>query len=221
MEEDEWLHSWDVRKLYDHIVHSLSDRKLRLFACASCRRYWAWITRERAREALVVAERYADEQATERELSNARSKAFQALADAGGITPTSGNPQFYNNLGTRLLLTAVAHTTESYRSILRFNTESLLGFSPDHLELAAMLRDVAGNPWQPPVIDTIWLAWNDSSIPRMADLIYAERAFDRFPILGDALEEAGCDNPVILDHCRKFGEHARGCWLLDALLGRS
>ena len=40
------------------------------------------------------------------------------------------------------------------------------------------------------------------------------------PVLGDALEEAGCDNEVILWHCRVDSEHARGCWLLDAILGK-
>jgi hypothetical protein len=50
--------------------------------------------------------------------------------------------------------------------------------------------------------------------------IYDERAFDRLPILADALEEAGCTNPEMLDHCRQPGAHARGCWVVDALPGR-
>jgi hypothetical protein len=41
------------------------------------------------------------------------------------------------------------------------------------------------------------------------------------PILADALEEAGCTNSDILDHCRQSGEHVRGCWVIDALLGKS
>jgi hypothetical protein len=39
-------------------------------------------------------------------------------------------------------------------------------------------------------------------------------------VLGDALEEAGCADGVILGHCRGAGPHARGCWLLDLLLGK-
>jgi hypothetical protein len=39
-------------------------------------------------------------------------------------------------------------------------------------------------------------------------------------VLADALEEAGCDNADVLDHCRKPGEHVRGCWVIDHLLGK-
>ena len=48
-----------------------------------------------------------------------------------------------------------------------------------------------------------------------------ERAFDRLPILADALEDAGCDNADILNHCRSAGPHVRGCWVVDLVLGRS
>jgi hypothetical protein len=50
--------------------------------------------------------------------------------------------------------------------------------------------------------------------------IYDERAFNRMPILADALEEAGCTNKDILDHCRSGGEHVRGCWAVDLILGK-
>jgi hypothetical protein len=46
-------------------------------------------------------------------------------------------------------------------------------------------------------------------------------AFDRLPVLADALEEAGCTNADILDHLRGPGPHARGCWAVDLLLGKS
>ena len=51
--------------------------------------------------------------------------------------------------------------------------------------------------------------------------IYQNRLFDQLPILADALEEAGCNDPDILNHCRQPSEHVRGCWLLDVLLGKS
>src|SRR5581483_3643837 len=66
-----------------------------------------------------------------------------------------------------------------------------------------------------------WLTWNDSLVRRLAQAIYDERAFDRLPILADALEEAGCTNADILNHCRQPGEHVRGCWVVDLLLGKS
>ena len=58
------------------------------------------------------------------------------------------------------------------------------------------------------------------TVRRLAQTIYAERAFDRLPILADALEDAGCDNADILAHCRGPGPHVRGCWVVDLLLGK-
>ena len=54
----------------------------------------------------------------------------------------------------------------------------------------------------------------------MAQSIYDDRAFDRLPILADALEDAGCDKADILNHCRQPGEHVRGCWVVDLVLGK-
>jgi hypothetical protein len=83
------------------------------------------------------------------------------------------------------------------------------------------LREVFGNPFAPVVLDLAWLAWQNGTIPRLARGTYDERAFDRLPILADALEEAGCDDADILGHLRGPGPHARGCWPLDLLLGKS
>ena len=51
--------------------------------------------------------------------------------------------------------------------------------------------------------------------------MYEDRAFDRLPLLADALEDAGCADADILVHCRNGGEHVRGCWVVDLLLGKS
>ena len=55
----------------------------------------------------------------------------------------------------------------------------------------------------------------------LARTIYEERAFDGMPVLSDALEEAGCNDADILDHCRQAGPHVRGCWVVDLILGKS
>jgi hypothetical protein len=57
-------------------------------------------------------------------------------------------------------------------------------------------------------------------VVRLAQGIYEDRAFDRLPVLADALEEAGCDNAEILSHCRGPGPHVRGCWAVDLSLGK-
>ncbi len=55
----------------------------------------------------------------------------------------------------------------------------------------------------------------------LARSIYDDRAFDRLPVLADALEDAGCTDAAILDHCRGPGPHVRGCWVVDLILGKS
>jgi hypothetical protein len=91
----------------------------------------------------------------------------------------------------------------------------------ERIAQADFLRDLFGNPFRlPPNIDRAWLAWSDGTVVKLTRSIYDERAFDRLPVLADALEDAGCDNADILSHCRGPGPHVRGCWVVDLLLGK-
>jgi hypothetical protein len=84
-----------------------------------------------------------------------------------------------------------------------------------------LLHDVFGNPFRPAPLDPSWLAWKGGVIRKLAQAIYDDRAFARLPVLADALEDAGCTDAAILGHCRGPGEHVRGCWVVDLLLGKS
>jgi hypothetical protein len=79
------------------------------------------------------------------------------------------------------------------------------------------LREIFGNPFRPVILNT---AWRTSTVTALAQAIYEDRAFDRLPILADALEDAGCTDADILGHCRGGGEHVRGCWVVDLVLGK-
>jgi hypothetical protein len=85
----------------------------------------------------------------------------------------------------------------------------------------ALLRDIFGNPFRPAAFNPAWRAWRDGTLTHLAQAIYDDRAFDRLPILADALEEAGCADRGLLDHCRGPGPHVRGCWAVDLVLGKS
>jgi hypothetical protein len=85
-------------------------------------------------------------------------------------------------------------------------------------EQCRLLREIFGNPFRPVVADPRWLT---STVRGLASAIYAERAFDRLPILADALEDAGCDHADVLAHCRGDGPHVRGCWVVDLILGKT
>ena len=75
-------------------------------------------------------------------------------------------------------------------------------------------------PFRTVSLDPAWLAANDAVAVKIAAGIYEDYAFDGMPILADALADAGCPEDLIR-HCRSGGPHVRGCWLVDALLGKS
>ena len=62
--------------------------------------------------------------------------------------------------------------------------------------------------------------WRTPNVVSLAEAIYEQRAFDRLPILADALMDAGCDDADMLAHCQAGGLHARGCWVVDLILGK-
>jgi hypothetical protein len=80
-----------------------------------------------------------------------------------------------------------------------------------------MLRDILGNPFRPPAFDPRWRTEDSRGLARG---VYKDRAFDRLPLLADALMDAGCDQEDILAHCRSDVPHVRGCWVVDLILGR-
>jgi hypothetical protein len=82
---------------------------------------------------------------------------------------------------------------------------------------ADLIRCFFGNPFRPVTLDS---SLRTSTVTQLVQAIYEERAFDRMPILADALEDAGCSNQDILSHCRGREEHVRGCWVVDLLLGK-
>jgi hypothetical protein len=83
--------------------------------------------------------------------------------------------------------------------------------------VANITRCVFGNPFRPVIANPAWLT---PTVVSLAEGIYADRAFDRLPILADALQDAGCSHEDILTHCRSDGPHCRGCWVVNLVLGK-
>jgi len=85
---------------------------------------------------------------------------------------------------------------------------------------AGLLEDLAGELFRPPVfVRGSWLDHDGGLAFALARCVYGRRAFDRLPVLADALEDAGCDHAGLLEHLRSPGPHVRGCWALDSILG--
>jgi hypothetical protein len=81
-----------------------------------------------------------------------------------------------------------------------------------------LVKDIFGNPFRPVAFEP---AWRTSNTIGLAERMYDSRDFATMPILADALEDAGCDHPDVLAHCRGGGPHVRGCWVVDLVLGKS
>src|SRR5262249_37759436 len=71
-------------------------------------------------------------------------------------------------------------------------------------------------------VDPAWLAAAGRRAAPIPEAISASRDFSELGGLGDTLEEAGCDNPLLLWHCRlPPAAHARGSWVVEFLLERA
>jgi hypothetical protein len=83
--------------------------------------------------------------------------------------------------------------------------------------LTDIVRDILGNPFRPVIADPSWLT---STVVALAAQMYESRDFSAMPILADALQDVGCENEDVLNHCRGDGPHVRGCWVVDLLTGK-
>jgi hypothetical protein len=231
--EEEWLQATDPSPMLEFLRGKASDRKFRLSSCAIARQLWRLLARdewrpppdERSTRAVELAEAFVEGQASEEDLRAAVGPARDASNDAwwSASYPAVGE-QFPVMAAAAYAEAAVA---ERVAEALADDTTlpHIEGFH-EHEQLnktyptTAILRCLF-NPFSPIAFNPTWLAWKDGTVLKVAQAIYDERAFDRMPILADALEEAGCTNIEILNHCRQPGEHVRGCWVIDALLGKS
>ncbi len=241
MTETEWLTCYTPTLLLAHVRGTLSQRKDRLLAVAICSVIGDALQDARSRFALEVAEAFADGMASTDELTKAYDDAVDALSDAA-----SGNPEVGNYDAKVIAADAVTycaapdcsqismrpvHTADeiryraepdcSYLSMMTLQralsaVAYRFSLDTDTPLILRLLHDVVGNPFRPAVD----VAWRNSTVTQLARAIYAERTFDRLPILADALEDTGCSVQEALDHLRDSGPHVRGCWVLDLALGK-
>jgi len=222
MTEAEWLcETTRPVLLVDHTTRSLSRtnagrRKLRLFACAAARLVWDVLPDDRLRAAVEVAERVADRRATGADLAAARVAVAGLAADGG--------PYGKSFAAVRVAVDVAVATTDSRASAAAFTVATRNFRQLDQPEeevgsayLCRLLRSIFGNPFRPVTPDPRWLT---TPVVTLAATMYDTRDFAPMPILADALEEAGCEDAGVLDHCRGGGPHARGCWVVDLVLGK-
>lgn len=232
MTEQEWLECSDSKRMLDFLRGKVSERKLVLFACACCRRVWNILTDERSRNGVVVRELYEDGVVTTYEVEAAADAARRARADIRrSFRMAYGDREDCPEVAPAYAAGAASNTASgNYHPVSWFVTRAAACVSSqgavraeraESKVLTSLLRDIVGpSPFRPVAANPLWLAWSEGTVVKLAQAIYDERSFDRLPILADALEEAGCDDADILDHCRQQHEHVRGCWVVDLILGK-
>jgi hypothetical protein len=239
MTEQEWLHATDPKPMWEFLRGKANERKLRLFEVAFCRRMWNLLTDERSRRGVETAEQDVeggvakDGMDQERSLSHAAFMEVRASESMAGehiarcerafiypphpifadYSTTLGDTQGDAIFAAEGMI-YMAESRPKWRGIPEEHRSTLLAYQSN------LFRDLFGNPFRPVAVDPSWLAWHDGLLVSMAQRIYDSRDFRDMPVLADALEEAGCANQDVLSHCRNRGDHVRGCWVIDCILGK-
>jgi hypothetical protein len=223
MTEEQWL-TGDLKKMLKYLHRRGSERKRRLFAVACCRRVWPLLHGPQCHNALETAERYADGLVPKRELSTAESDAHEAYPlcrDAGDEPNATAADAVYAatcaDVGWDIAEAASSGATAAVASAAPRGRAKDVKAAEGAAQLA-LLRETFGNPFRPIEFAP---AWRTSDVKLLAEGIYKDKAFDRMPILADALQDAGCDIDELLNHLRDTtATHVRGCWALDLVLGK-
>lgn len=222
MTAQDWATTDDVNGMLDAIRGKASDRKLLLFACGCCRLV----------EAKVPAAGYLAnklEADAGRSLSQEEKWSMLSVVSSallGDVHPlvsrflagSDNEPwQLAKNVSKLIRMMTRATEPETEWSGYEFSVgRPLPGTSIDQTNV---LREVVANPFLETSYDP---RWRTETVLGIAASIDVASAWDRLPILADAMQDAGCEDPVILDHCRDARPiHRRGCWVLDGILDRA
>jgi hypothetical protein len=245
MTEAEWLACTDPKPMLEFLRGKASERKLRLFALACCDRIRRLLTNRESQEAVEFVERHVEtgvvrrkgRAALERAAYNAhvgshnrrfsvpvgieRAQCLIASSASGAACwALSTNPHDAADFAAGF--SAIAAGWEALVASRPASYDNLPSSCqrPEQKQQASLVRCIFSNSLRSVSLNSEWLAWNDCTIPKIAQAIYDERAFERVPILADALEEAGCTHADIVAHGRQPGPHVRGCWVVDLVLGK-
>jgi hypothetical protein len=196
-----------------------------------------------AQSAVAISERFADDRATEDDLHaatirlNYSSITFQqhALAAAGWassgvyaseehLDPARSRCQptvAARSAAKALAARAAGPAPPGHPTTAAWESAWNAAYAAARAQQAEFVRDIF------PPLDNVVRAlrmerdWLTSTVVALARQMDDTGDFSAVPILADALQDAGCDNDVMLDRCRAAsGVHCRGNWVVDLVLGR-
>jgi hypothetical protein len=234
MTEEEWLGCDDPTPMLEYIREVSCNRKLRLFAISAIRLYATSHGDERTRKVIEVAEIAAEGGLNRYDLHLESMKVgawIPALRDSpaelmtraaglcigadtmnAAVAVVTAMPHLESCLGPSVLQSDSSPGEQT--ELIRSGAE---GRNACRTWLAVNVRDIFGNPFRSV---GVLRQWRTSTVVALAQQMYDSRDFSAMPILADALQDAGCDNADILDHCRGPGPHVRGCWVVDLVLSK-
>jgi hypothetical protein len=227
MTEVEWLTSDDPDQLLLWNHPRFTPRKLRLFAVACCRVVQWRFTDPRSWAAVEAVEAYLDGALP---LESLRTRAIGASEAWTDVALHRDRRPMRNTKGGELTTLAAWQLISPFVAEdpipgdLRSSVNATIGIARQGVKRAKgvqaeLFRDVFARPDAVMAFDP---AWRTSDVLLLARGIYEEWAFDRMPILADALQDAGCDSDDILSHLRDANAtHVRGCWALDLVLEKT
>jgi len=195
MLEAEWLTATDPTSLLALLPAPVSNRKCRLLACACVRQEWPVPTEFGCQLAVNAGEKMADGQ-----LADAERHAAITTIEAGATEAANAWSYLVTAAGACLHPIGIDSADIALDSMDGYCME--LFNRSDHIVRVALVRDIFGNPFRPVSVNPSWLS---STVVAIAAGVYQDRAFDRLPVLADALQDAGCDNEDVLNHCPPTG----------------
>lgn len=189
-----------------------SDRKYRLLLVAAVRVAWEFLMDPRVRHVIELAEQHADVPQSV-DLDSLGPLCAEISTEFPQYDPCTAVAMIdlHGRLDPPWWVDAMCHVFPKYLPIERTEIEA-------HHYHGRLLRDIIGNPFRPVAFSP---EWQTQAAVGIASQMYEARDFANMPVLADALQDAGCDSPEILDHCRGAGPHVRGCWVVDLVLGKS
>lgn len=210
--EEEWTNSQDPDTLLDlaKSLKRLPARKARLFAGGCFRIVWDLIKADDIRLAVEMSDARADKKIGQQELERHRYPMTKPADNVRTWLAVAVQSLATSNMNPSYVAWQVRTATQNdtYRHARRGIPCSAQ---------AELVREIVRNPFRSVVFNP---RWRTSDVLGLTRGIYEELAFDRLPILADALMDAGCDDEQVLGHCRSGGPHVRGCWVVDGVLGK-
>jgi len=243
--EAKWLEGAELTSLLHFARDIVSDRQVRLFVCACCRRVWDDLD-GKCRTAVDAAERFADgtaqphelrfcREAAEQTYDQQRQRAFSALIRANGkrrdyVTAAyrvAGAAEAACRAAEDVLVPSGEQAFYPYPFMMDCGggphdamhiSYSLSACQAVFRDCCDLWREIVGNPFRDAECAD---EWRTDTVLAVARRAYDAREFGALPVLADALQDAGCDSTDLLNHLRDpHAEHVRGCWALDLVLGK-